>query len=73
MFTLFNKLLLYALAFKFVLSKLKTAIHRSQPKEITYTDYKQFDSLKIKNELENLLTKENIDSWIKFDEQFVKL
>ena len=73
MFTLFNKLLLYALAFKFVLSKLKTAIHRSQPKETTYTDYKQFDSLKFKNELENLLTKENIDSWIKFDEQFVKL
>ena len=73
MFTLFNRLLLYALAFKFVLSKLKTTIHRSQPKEITYTDYKQFDSLKFKNELENLLTKENIDSWIKFDEQFVKL
>ena len=47
---------------------LKTAVPRSQPKEITYRDHKQFDSSKFKNNLKNVLTKENIDSCTKFDE-----
>ena len=58
---------------KLVLSVLKTTVLRSQPKEITYRDYKQFDSSKFKNELKNVLTKENIDSCTKFDEQFLKV
>ena len=52
---------------KLVLTVLKTTISKSQPKEITYRDYKQFDLLKFKKEL-NVLTKENIDSCTKFDE-----
>ena len=60
---------------KLVLTVLKTTVPRSQPKEITYRDYKQFDSSKFKNELKNVLTKENIDSCTnnKFDEQFLKV
>ena len=57
---------------KFVLTVLKTTVPRSLPKEITYRDYKQFDSSKFKNELKNVLTKENIDSCTKF-EQFLKV
>ena len=44
------------------LTVLKTTVSRSQPKEITYRDYNQFDSSKFKNELKNVLTKENIYS-----------
>ena len=51
-----------------VFTVLKTTAPRSQPKEITYRDYKQFDSSKFKNELQNVPTKENIDSCTKFDE-----
>ena len=58
---------------KLVLTVLKTTVPRSQPKEITYRDYKQFDSSKFKNELKNVLTKENIDSCTKVDEQFLKV
>ena len=58
---------------KLVLTVLKTTVPRSQPKEITYRDYKQFDSSKFKNKLKNVLTKENIDSCSKFDEQFLKV
>ena len=54
---------------KLVLTVLKTTVPRSQPKEITYRDYKQFDPSKFKKELKNVLTKENIDSCTKFDEQ----
>ena len=76
MFTLFNKLFLYALVFsgchKLVLTILKTTVPKSQPKETSYRDYKKFDSSKFKNELKNVLTKENIDSCSKFDEQFLK-
>ena len=65
MFTLVNKLLLYALVFsdchKLVLMVLKTTIPRTQPKEITYRDYRQFDSAKFKNELKNVPTKGNIE------------
>ena len=52
---------------------LKTTVSRSQPKEITYRDYKQFDSSKFKNELKKIFKKENIDSCTKFDEQFLKV
>ena len=47
---------------KLVLTVLKSTVPRSQPKEITYRDCKQFDSSKFKNKLKNILTKENIDS-----------
>ena len=57
---------------KLVLSVLKTAVPRSQPKEITYRDYKQLHSSKLKNELKSVLTKENIDSCTKFSEQILK-
>ena len=71
MFTLFNKLLIYALVVQTAISlSLKTAIPRSQPKDITYREYKQFNSSKFRNELKNVITKENID---KFDEQFLKV
>ena len=52
---------------------LKTTVPRSQPKEITYRDYKQFDPSKFNKELNDILTKENIDSCIKFDQQFLKV
>ena len=58
---------------KLVLTVLKTTVPRSQPKEITYRDYKQFDPSKFKKELENVLTKENIDSCAKFNEQILKV
>ena len=58
---------------KFVLTVLTPAGPRSQSKEITYRDYKQFDSSKFKKELKNVLTKENIDSCTKFYEQFLKV
>ena len=48
-------------------------VPKSQPKEITYRDYKQFDPSKFKKELKNVLTKENIDSCTNFDEQFLKV
>ena len=60
--------------YKLVLTVLKTTAPRSQPTEITYTDYKQLYSLKFKNELKNvLILKESIDSCTKFDEQFLKV
>ena len=58
---------------KLVLTILKTAVPRSQPKEITYRDYKQFDPSKFKKELKNVLTKEKVGSCTKFDEQFLKV
>ena len=57
---------------KFFLTVLKTTFPRRKPKEITCRDYKQFDSSKSKKELKNVLTKENIDSCTKFDEQLLK-
>ena len=58
---------------KLVLTILKTTVSRSQPKEITYRNYKQFDPSKYKKELKNVLPKENIDNCNKFDEQFLKV
>ena len=58
---------------KLVLTVLKTTGTRSQPKEITYRDYKQFDPSKFKKELKNVFTIENIDICTKFDEQFLKV
>ena len=40
---------------KLVLTVLKTTVPRSQPKEITYTSYKQFSSSKFKNEMKILI------------------
>ena len=54
----------------FVLTLLKAIVPVSQPKEITYRDYKQFDSSKFKNELKNVIAKENTGSCSKLDEQF---
>ena len=42
---------------KLVLKVLKTTVTRSQPKEITYRDYKQSGSSKFKKELKNVFTK----------------
>ena len=57
---------------KLFLTVLKTTVPRSQPKEISYRDYKQFDSSEFKKELKNVLTKESNDSCTKFVEQFSK-
>ena len=45
---------------------LKTTVPRSQPKEITYRDYKQFDSSKFKKDLGDVLTKEILIVVLKF-------
>ena len=58
---------------KFFLTILKTTIPRSQRKETTYRDYKQFDTSKFKKELKSAFTKENIDSCTKFDGQLLKV
>ena len=58
---------------KLVLTVLKTSIPRANPRQITYRDYKQFDSLNFNNELKNVLTNENIDNSTKFDEKFLEV
>ena len=60
---------------KLVLAVLKTTVPKGQSKETNYRDYKEFNPSKFKNELKNVLTKENIDSCTnnKFDEQFLKV
>ena len=58
---------------KLFLTVLKTTVPRSQPKEISYRDYKQFDSSEFKKELKNVLTKESNDSCTKFVERFSKV
>ena len=58
---------------KLVLTVLKMSIPRANPRQITYRDYKQFDSLKFNNELKNVLTNENIDNSTKFDEKFLEV
>ena len=50
---------------------LKTSIPKGNPRQITYRDYKKFDSLKFNNELKNVLTIENIDNCTKYDEKFL--
>ena len=55
------------------MSVLKSRFYRSQPKEITHRDYKQFDTSIFKNELKNGFRKENIDGCTMFDEQFLKV
>ena len=76
MFTLYQTITIfagYSDSHKLVLTVLKTEVPRSQPKAITYRDNKQFNSSKFKTELKNVLAKENIDSFIKSDEQFMKV
>ena len=58
---------------KLVLTVLKTSIPKGNPRQITYRDYKKFDSLKFNNELKNVLTIENIDNCTKFDEKFLEV
>ena len=58
---------------KIVLLELKTTVPRSQLKEITFRDCKQLDSSKLETELKKVLTKENVDSFTKFDKQFLKV
>ena len=58
---------------KLVLTVLKTSIPKGNPRQITYKDYKKFDSLKFNNELKNALSIENIDNCIKFDEKFLEV
>ena len=50
---------------------LKTSIPKGNPRQITYRDYKKFDSLKFNNELKNVLTIENIDNCTKYDEKIL--
>ena len=40
---------------KLVLTVLKTSIPKGNPRQITYRDYKKFDSLKFNNKLKNVL------------------
>ena len=58
---------------KLVLTALKTSIPKGNPRQITYRDYKKFDSLKFNNELKNMRTKENIDNCTKSDEKFLEV
>ena len=58
---------------KLVLTVLKTSIPRGNPRQITYRDYKKFDSLKFNNELKNVLTIKNTDNCTKFDEKFLEV
>ena len=58
---------------KLALTVLKTSISKGNPRQITYRDYKKFDSLKFNNELKNVLTIENIDNCTKFDEKFLEV
>ena len=52
---------------------LKTSIPKGNPRQITYRDYKKFDSLKFNNELNNVPTIENIDNCTKFNEKFLEV
>ena len=58
---------------KLVLTVLKTSIPKGNPRQITYRDYKKFDSLKFNNVLKNVLTIENIDNCTKPDENFLEV
>ena len=51
-----------------VLTILKTSLW-----QITYKDYKSFDSLKFKHELKNVLMKKYLDSCTEFDEKFLEV
>ena len=57
---------------KLVLTVSKTGIPKRNPRQITYRDYKKFDSLKFNNELKNVM-KENIDNFTKIDEKFLEV
>ena len=58
---------------KLILTVLKTSIPKGIPRQITYRDYKKFDSLKFNNEEKNVLTIENIENCTKFDETFLEV
>ena len=52
---------------------LKTSIPKVNPRQITYRDYKKFDTLKFNNELKNVLTIKNNGNCTKFDEKFLEV
>ena len=56
-----------------VVTVLKMSIPKGNPRQITYSDHKKFDSLKFNNELKNVLPIENIDNCTKFDEKFLEV
>ena len=47
------------------------SIRKGNPRQNTYRDYKKFDSLKLSNDLKNVLMKENVNT--KFDEKFLEV
>ena len=47
------------------------SIRKGNPRQNTYRDYKKFGSLKLSNDLKNVLTKENVNT--KFDEKFLEV
>ena len=57
---------------KLVLTVLKTCIPKGNPRQITYRDYKKFDSLKFNNELTIVLTIENTDNLLSLMKGFWK-
>ena len=52
---------------------LKTSIPKCNPRQITYREYKKFDSLKFNSELKNVLTIANIDNCTKFNEKLLEV
>ena len=58
---------------KLVLTVLKMSIPKGNPRQITYRDYKKFDSVKFNNEFKKCTYIENIDNCTKFDEKFLEV
>ena len=50
---------------------LRSSIVKNKPQKITYSDYKNFDSVRFNNELKYVLAKEKIISCTKFNEMFL--
>ena len=63
----------YSDCHKLVLNELKTSVPKDNPRQITYKDYKKFDSLKFNNKSKNVLTIQNIHSCAKFDEKILEV
>ena len=55
-----------------VLSGLKDAFHRSAPKELVYRDYKNFDRVIFKRELEEKLNRQ-INEYKHFQQIFLEI
>ena len=50
---------------------LRSSIVENKSQKITYSDYKNFDSVRFNNELKYVLAKEKIISCTKFNEMFL--